>query len=202
MVGMEKVGVTDVYFAPVGRGPVGSVYPPARQARQDASANAMQRRQRYYAWKLLEYAMEHSFGLRLCEQEFTVDENGKWHCAACFFSLSHSRDGVAVAVSDRPVGVDLECLERTFAPGLEKKILTEQELWAYDTLCAEKRQSFLLEKWCAKESLYKLGGIPFNPRQMETDTRTATGTVTLAGRAYAYAVTGAGTLRFLPPVKM
>jgi hypothetical protein len=37
---------------------------------------------------------------------------------------------------------------------------------------------------------------------METDTRTATGTVTLAGREYAYAVTGAGTLRFLPPVKM
>ena len=47
MDGKGKVGVTDVYFALVGRGPVGAVYPPARQARQDASANETQRRQRY-----------------------------------------------------------------------------------------------------------------------------------------------------------
>jgi len=185
---MEKAGVTDVYFAPLGCGPVEQVYPPARQARIEASVYEGQRRQRYFVWKLLEYALESSFGLQFAQQEFSVDGAGKWHCGACFFSLSHSREAVAVAVSDRPVGVDIECLDRAPVPGLEKKILTEQELRAYDTLAPEKRQTFLLEKWCAKESLFKKDGGTFDPGQMSTDESALTGTVTVAGCAYAYAV--------------
>ena len=181
--------VVDVYIAPLGSGSMGSVYPPARQARIDASAGKNQRRQRYFVWKLLEYAMEKSFGLHLEEQAFSVDEAGKWRCDGCFFSLSHSRDGVAVAVSNRPVGVDLESLEREPAPGLEKKILTEQELLVWNSLAEPERKTYLLEKWCAKESLYKaFDGLLFNPRQMETGANTLTGTVSVGGQAYVYAV--------------
>lgn len=185
---MEKP-LVDVYIAALGNGPVGPVYPPARQARIDASAGENQRRQRYFVWKLLEYAMEKSFGIRLEEQEFSVNEMGKWRCNGCYFSLSHSRDGVAVAVSNRPVGVDLESLEREPAPGLEKKILTEQELLVWASLAESDRKTYLLEKWCAKESLYKaFDGLVFTPRQMETDDNTLTGIVSVGGQAYTYAV--------------
>ncbi len=188
-MGEYKNGVVDVYIAAIGSGPVGSVYPPARQERMDASANENQRRQRYFVWKLLEYAVAKSFGLKFDEQDFSVNAEGKWRCKACFFSLSHSRDAVAVAVSDRPIGVDIESLERTLAPGLENKILTEKERLACGALDGTRRQTYLLEKWCAKESIYKAGdGIAFNPRKMEAGENTQTGTVTLDGHTYVYAV--------------
>lgn len=197
--------LVDVYIAALGNGPVGKVYPPARQERIDGSAGEHQRRQRYFVWKLLAYAMEKSFGIGLEEQTFSVDENGKWHCGACFFSLSHSRDAVAVAVSDRPVGVDIEGLERTPAPGLEKKILTEQEHLAWISLDEMQKKTYLLEKWCAKESLYKAGLCEkFSPRQIETEEYTVTGTVTVAGQAYAYAVATQQPeqLQIFPPVEL
>lgn len=183
-----STGTVDVYIAPMGNGPVTPVYPPARQERIDAAANENQRRQRYFVWKLLEYAMENSFGLGLREQEFTVDAAGKWRCDGCFFSLSHSENAVAVAVSDRPVGVDIESLERDPASGLEKKILTEQELLVWVSLAEPDRKTYLLEKWCAKESLYKAGdGLSFQPRQMETDDVPG-GRVAVGGQEYVYAV--------------
>ena len=183
-----RFGATDVYIAAIGQGPIEPVCPPVRQARIEAAANEKQRRQRYFAWKLLEFALENSFGLRLEQQEFSVDKNGKWCCGACFFSLSHSREAVAVAVSDRPVGVDIECLNRNILPGLAHKILTQRELLAYHALDAEKQKIFLLEKWCAKESIYKKDSRPFAPRQTETEGNAVTGVLEVAGHAYAYAV--------------
>ena len=110
--------VTDLYIASIPDAPIDTISLAARQALIEKTVNEPMKRQRYYVWKLLEYALKNSFLLQPETIAFSVDENGKWSCPDCYFSLSHCNDAVAVAVSATPVGVDIENLDRAIAPGL------------------------------------------------------------------------------------
>lgn len=69
-------------------------------------------------------------------------------------SVSHCRDRVAVLLSARECGVDIECRDRRFS-AIAERYLTEEEY-----LVASKanfdRQTFLALAWSAKEALYKM----------------------------------------------
>ena len=69
-------------------------------------------------------------------------------------SVSHCRDCVAVLLSARECGVDIECRDRRFS-AIAERYLTEEE-----HLVASKanfdRQTFLALAWSAKEALYKM----------------------------------------------
>ena len=69
-------------------------------------------------------------------------------------SVSHCRDCVAVLLSARECGVDIECRDRRFS-AIAERYLTEEEY-----LVASKanfdRQTFLALAWSAKEALYKM----------------------------------------------
>ena len=173
------------YIASPANSTVFPVYPAARQAQLDSTQSENARLQRYGVWKLLEYAVEHSLGLPL--QSLTLEcHGGKWGCKECFFSLSHCDGAVAVAVSDGPVGVDIEPVSRMLSPGIARKILTETEFSVYQQ--AENPQSYLLERWCVRESLFK-GGFDgmFQPRQ-GASVPYLSGLLTVDGRDFQYAV--------------
>lgn len=181
--------LVDLYIAAIPETDVGTVCAPARQAQLEATGKESLRRQRYFVWKLLERALEKSLGLKPEDMTFSVDENGKWHCKECFFSLSHCREAVAVAVSCKPVGVDIECANRQVSPELSGKILTEAELAVYDSLPEERLGQFLLETWCGKESLFKAhGGAVFTARRWDTTRGVRTGALDMDGKVYCYAV--------------
>ena len=87
----QKMPIANVYIAEIpNQSEWGEVYPPARQAEIDAVKNEKVKREKYYVWKLLEYALLHAFGKRIEEISFTKSVNGKWECDFCYFSLSHS----------------------------------------------------------------------------------------------------------------
>ena len=69
-------------------------------------------------------------------------------------SVSHCRDRVAVLLSARECGVDIECRDRRFS-AIAERYLTEEE-----HLVASKanfdRQTFLALAWSAKEAQYKM----------------------------------------------
>lgn len=185
----RNMSVVDLYLAAIPDTPADTVYPPQRQAQIDATANEKLRQERYYVWKLLEYALQRSFGKKMTDLHFSKDDGGKWSCKEYFFSLSHSHGAVAVAVSRKNVGVDIESLQRPMSPGLPDKILTATERAEYDTLPQEAQLPFLLGKWCAKESLFKAGSeTAFLPNRLETDRNLRCGTVTIAGAPFCYAV--------------
>jgi 4'-phosphopantetheinyl transferase len=71
------------------------------------------------------------------------------------FNLSHSRDVVGVAVSDRPVGLDLE-LVRPFLEKLPGRIFSPVELKWFRERGETKLDFFTL--WTLKESYYKFLG--------------------------------------------
>lgn len=133
---------------------IGELFPKERSDEIKATKNALAKAQKYYAWKTLEYAVRDRLGLSLCDVRLEKKENGRW-CAHGFdFSISHSSRLVAVAVSESPVGVDVEEVKMPRSKEFYKKILSENELREYE-LAVDKTE-YLICKWTEKEALFKL----------------------------------------------
>ena len=161
---MEQVHTApllDVYAAAIPPDlEVGSVCSPAREQLLRETAAPALKRQRYFVWHLLEYAAQHSLGLDPEALAFEKRPEGRWVCPDFFFSLSHTEDAVAAAVSRSPVGVDVESLPifaRRFASKPEhctdllRRIAAPEEL----TGCDGREAETLLRLWTGKESLFK-----------------------------------------------
>ena len=71
------------------------------------------------------------------------------------FSISHCKRGIAVAVSENPIGIDIEAI-RSFKPELMRKTMNEDEQQRI-TSSATPDQEFI-RLWTQKEALLKLQG--------------------------------------------
>lgn len=97
---------------------------------------------------LLEYAVRDTWGMALPEMSppgkgkpVFIGETEK------HFSVSHSKTHVLVALSDVPVGADLET-RREISEKSKQMIMNGQEQREFD----------FFELWCLRESVYKLNG--------------------------------------------
>jgi 4'-phosphopantetheinyl transferase len=90
--------------------------------------------------------------------EIAVAERGKPYFlnGNLHFSISHTKDHVFCALSDRPVGLDAEETDREIKPQLAEKILSEPEKRRFDA--ASDRRAALLRLWVLKEAAAKLSG--------------------------------------------
>ena len=140
------------------------VVPKERAEEIESCQIAKVRAQKFFAWKLLERVLARCFGLKMEELDIRRTQNGKWGCSDLFFSLSHSGNFVAVAVSNGPVGIDVEKFDASrFSLALSEKIATEREREGG----ASPRN--LIELWTKKEAVFKLsGGRAFIPKDIET----------------------------------
>ena len=69
-------------------------------------------------------------------------------------SVSHARGAVAVMLSDRPCGIDVEETGRCFDRARSRFVSPEEERFV-----EEGDNRTLARLWCAKEALYKWGGV-------------------------------------------
>ena len=122
-------------------------------------ASEKRKLERFCVWKLLEYALERTFGKKMKKLVFAKTYCGKWVCEGYEFSLSHSHGVVAVAVSRKPVGVDIE-LDHQMKEGIEKKILSDVEFAEFEGVDKDKQNDYLLTKWTQKESVFKTMNLP------------------------------------------
>ena len=148
------------------------------------------RREKYYVWRLLEYALEHTFGAKAKDLRFGRDNSGRWFCDRYEFSLSHSEGMLCVAVSRTPVGVDIEKLRAPRSDRMAEMILTPSETEVYQSLAKADKERYLIEKWCAKESIFKfIHKDNFTPSQIETsDFPVKSGEIMHCGNTYLWAV--------------
>ena len=72
-----------------------------------------------------------------------------------YFSISHCKTAIAVAVSENPIGIDIEAI-RTFKPELMRKTMSPAEQQRI-TSSATPDQEFI-RLWTQKEALLKLQG--------------------------------------------
>ena len=147
--------IVDVYLAKI---PISdnfsAVFPPDRQNEIESITSEKVKREKYYAWKLLEYGLLNTFNKKITDINFEKQTTGKWSCNACEFSISHSNNVVCVAISKSPVGVDIEKIQPT-PIDISKEILSKEELNDYNALNSDKKTSFIISAWTKKESLFK-----------------------------------------------
>lgn len=74
-----------------------------------------------------------------------VDTADRW------ISVAHGGESVAVAIADKPVGVDIESINRDF-DRVAPRYMTDAEI----ALSEDRRWACFV--WCAKEAMYKLYG--------------------------------------------
>ena len=88
--------------------------------------------------------------------EFVYNEHGAPYLAiGPYFSISHCKQGIAVVVSDRPVGIDIEGL-RKVDDGLVRKTMNVEEQ-AQIAAAANPEQEFI-RLWTRKEAYVKMQG--------------------------------------------
>lgn len=187
----RSMPIVDVYFAKIPQGKkLSTLSPASRNAEVFAVSNEQVKLEKYYVWRLLEYALDRSFGFRIKKMDFSKDEHGRWNTDGCDFSLSHSGDVVAVAVSRARVGVDFEKLAEPRFTRLAERMMTPSEAEAYAALAEEEKSAYLAKLWTAKEAIFKTQGLhTFDPAKICVEEFShKTQTVTLDGEEFFYTV--------------
>ena len=127
------------------------VFPETRKKEIFECADGSLKKQKYWAWKTLEYGALRSFGISMEKLAPTKNEKGKWTGEKYFFSISHIQNTVAVALSTSEVGIDIENVdefEKRFA-GKEKRL--NEVLGTNGSFDLKK----LAELWTKKEARFK-----------------------------------------------
>ena len=123
------------------------------------------RRLNVAAYRLLHRALMTEYGINELPQ-FTYDSNGKPALAGypdIHFSMSHCRVAVACAVSDRPVGIDIETLDHYSDRDDHRDSSCDEEsvhVPPDDCRILESHypNAAFTRLWTMKESLFKLTG--------------------------------------------
>ncbi|MBO5889522.1 MAG: hypothetical protein J6Q58_05220, partial [Clostridia bacterium] len=108
----DTTKIANVYVYAIPKTPnFSSLYPAERQREIESTLNMKVKEEKYYAWKVLEYALDKTFGYKIEDFAFSKTQYGKWETCGVYFSISHSHRVVAVAVSNEPIGVDIELVK-------------------------------------------------------------------------------------------
>ncbi len=149
---MDKAGI---YLAKIPKQTEFSiVYPKERNDEINSCTDEKVKKEKYLVWKLLEYALKDTFDFDIKDLKIERTKSGKWVCDKCYFSLSHSKDVLSVAVSFYPVGIDIEEI-RSIKENAVIKTLTASEKEKFKRVESKKAHEFLLETWTKKESIFK-----------------------------------------------
>ena len=126
-----------------------------------AYKNDMGRRQSLLAYRLLCQGLREEYGI-MEQPTFVYNEHGKPSLAlpptggdgeGLYFSLSHCKEGVCCAISDRPVGIDIESASRKISDSVIRYSMNEGE----QVLIRESDdpQRTFLRLWTQKEAVLK-----------------------------------------------
>jgi len=92
------------------------------------------------------------------QPSFIIGEHGKPSLAEypnIHFNISHCKEAIAVAVSDAPIGIDVECIGRG-SDSLARHVLNDEE---YQQMKSSADPAVAFARfWTQKEALYKLIG--------------------------------------------
>jgi len=152
--------------------------PERRKEAVDRARNPEIAKKRLYTGAFLQYVLAKETGIFAERLQYEYNEWGKPALVGSdiHFNLSHSGDYVVLAVSDQPIGIDVEHKTKNYE-SLAKRCFCPEEyadIMSVDT--REGQEIRFLEYWTMKEAYIKLRGegmrIPFRSflieRQAET----------------------------------
>ena len=134
----KSLPLLNLYVAKMPNGiTVESVEPQEKNEELLKIENETERREQYFAWKLLEHALGHSFCYKIKNLKL---EDGEWHTEKCKFDIAMNGDVAAVAISRKEVSIkicapcenvtedsDISRIETVSVDGEEYRILIKNE---------------------------------------------------------------------------
>lgn len=187
----RNLPIADIYIAEIPqREPVADITCDLRSREIEKISNPTVRREKYFAWKLLGYGLDRSLGLKIDDLTFTATPGGRYSCDKVEFSISHSKNALAVAISRKPIGVDIQEKSVSCREGMAERIMNEKELEAYMALPSGEKDGYLIKVWTAKEALFKAAHLEnFVPSEYDTTAETCKYfEKTLCGETYSLSV--------------
>ena len=146
-----------VYLAKMPDSKIENLHSKERMEEINLTKSESVKKEKYWVWKVLEKAIEYeNFSPK--EVNFYKDGFGKWKSSNLEFSLTHSGDFVGVAISDTPVGIDLQKLVLTNPDKFANRFLNENDLAKYLAVTESEKIAFLISHWAKLESAFKLFG--------------------------------------------
>ena len=124
------------------------------------SLHGASRQQSFTASLLLDEAVRRCFPSVPRPLDIAANENGKPYLTAVptvHFSLSHSAAWAVCAVSDHPVGVDIQQC-RSFKPNIADRFFHPDEVRYLSSLSPAERENAFYILWALKESYVKADG--------------------------------------------
>lgn len=144
---------------------INSIYPELRKKELKKIKNEKKLKEKYYSWEVLKIAIMNSYGYEFNKIGFSKSDNGKWECDKCFFSISHSNDVIAIAISNHNVGIDIEYIDKFKDKFSDVEILNKFARRISnefdETIDSNNYESKLIDVvkiWTTKESIFKLNG--------------------------------------------
>ena len=119
----------------------------AEELRSVEGISAASRRAERLAWRALLRELEPQARVEYLPSGKPQILNSQYH----HISVSHSREMVAVALSNRCCGVDVECRSRNFGRVKSRYMTSQEQLLSTN-------DDWAAVVWCAKEALYKFAG--------------------------------------------
>jgi phosphopantetheinyl transferase len=180
-----KREMLDIYVIALPDAPIDKPLVPAeRDDEVRAIGSELVRREKYFAWRLLETALWSSLGISIVDAGLRKGENGKWHSDACELSITHGGGFVAVAISSFAVGIDVQELVEARSTRFAERIMTDAEFVRYSLLDGDDARRYLTECWTRKEALFKMRDLTaFVPRDYESnDERVVSKALCLSGK--------------------
>lgn len=173
---------TEVYYAKVSDISIekwSKFLPKIRLEKLEKYSNVKDKKLSLAAYVLLKKVLKRHF-INASKYEFVYLENGKPILKGCpiQFSMSHSGDFVAVAISNNIVGVDIQEMKE-IDQDLRKFVFNEEDEFFYQE--AENKLDAFYSLWTIKEAVYKFDGAPFkNVRIKDAASITVEGNYKLA----------------------
>lgn len=132
------------------------IFPNDRRIRVQHYRQEIDRKNSIVAYLMLQYALRECYGITVFK--IKLGEYGKPYLPEyphIHFNISHCKEGCAVAVSDRPIGIDIQevC---SFSWSIAKYACSQSELEHLEK-CTD-RESCFTKMWTIKESYIKMIG--------------------------------------------
>ena len=113
------------------------------------------------SWLMLEELMNE--GMKELMNEWIYNEHGKPsfthslnHPFTPYFSISHCKEGIAVAIDDRPIGIDIEGIRRADKDLIERTMNADEQAQIAEAVEHDRAFTRL---WTQKEAVVKAQGI-------------------------------------------
>ena len=137
-----------------------SQLPEADQKQIAAAANEKRKSELTFGRTLLRKSLNY-LNNPLSEREVTVDSTGKPFIKNCYeFSISHSKDFVALAVSaDQSVGIDIQFKDASRdIDEIVKSYASDEEQEFFNSLEPQDKLNWFYKSWAAIEAAAKVNG--------------------------------------------